>query len=514
MAATDQVVCSDVKFGQLDANGQIRSRTISLQVPPLYEEFLAVIQQHLPNGQKIRETTRTTREIVADVRLSDGRVVHHDNHSIFRAEIQKNTSSGGRIPFSFKVALEFEENVDPPAPLKFAITCAGISACAPSWDQRHRAKAPLQLNVCCEMVASYCSPAAEELLRDENLGAGPLALELVQTAVAIEVSTRNNALANGFDAWLEPAEVTDEKAFQSLHAWMNATERLRAEHFLMFSGSFKGTNLQMFFVPFTALETGSSKLRLGVFMKPAVEVVEGRTFWTKYTTGAREAAAALQHMTDKAKTLIKNGKLPVAFDLDGVLISSDRDDTNTFRARPKAKQELNKLKEAGCLLGICSSACQGHVDKQRADHFHGVFDDARCVGIDVLVSDDRKKTFETVFPEYGDLCIGVDDRAVTSDTDWDKAQVDRVITIGNYHFRTCPPEAAFFEFETVAQLILTIKGEFLKQFDPCGGCWVADPASPKHFRPLKVVWAPPMLPHFLGGHLLTPHQKMHQLHGV
>ena len=159
-------------------------------------------------GCQICETARTTREIVANVRLSDMRVVHHDNHSIFRGEIQKNASSGGRIPFSYKVALEFTENVgqcphsmplqsavrsrrkmemsalcdlclpredyfqvtpepaaDPPAPFKFAMTCAGISACAPSWDQRQRPKDPLQLNGCCEMVASYCSPAAEELLR-------------------------------------------------------------------------------------------------------------------------------------------------------------------------------------------------------------------------------------------------------------------------------------------------------------------------------------------------------------
>ena len=62
---------------------------------------------------------------------------------------------------------------------------------------------------------------------------------------------------------------------------------------------------------------------------------------------------------------IKNEKLPVAFDLDGVLIS-DRDlSTGKFRARPKIKQELSKLKAAGCLLGICSSASQQHVDEVR-----------------------------------------------------------------------------------------------------------------------------------------------------
>ena len=44
--------------------------------------------------------------------------------------------------------------------------------------------------------------------RKEDLGAGALALELVQTAVAIEVSTRNNAFETGFDAWLEPAQVS------------------------------------------------------------------------------------------------------------------------------------------------------------------------------------------------------------------------------------------------------------------------------------------------------------------
>ena len=43
--------------------------------------------------------------------------------------------------------------------------------------------------------------------RKEKLGAEPLAMELVQTAVAIEVSTRNNAFNTGFDAWLEPAQV-------------------------------------------------------------------------------------------------------------------------------------------------------------------------------------------------------------------------------------------------------------------------------------------------------------------
>ena len=60
---------------------------------------------------------------------------------------------------------------------------------------------------------------------------------------------------------------------------------------------------------------------------------------------------------------IKNGKLPVAFDLDGVLISDRDQSTGKFRARPTMKGELLKLKKAGCLLGICSSACQQHVDE-------------------------------------------------------------------------------------------------------------------------------------------------------
>ena len=100
--------------------------------------------------------------------------------------------------------------------------------------------------------------------------------------------------------------MTDEnKAFQDLHAWMDATERLRAEHYLVFAGSFVGKNLRLFFVPFTALEDGSSKLRFGVFIKPVVEVVAVEHFWTKYAKGAKEAAVALQNMTDKAKTLVR-----------------------------------------------------------------------------------------------------------------------------------------------------------------------------------------------------------------
>ena len=97
----------------------------------------------------------------------------------------------------------------------------------------------------------------------------------------------------------------ESKAFQDLHAWMNAKERLRAEHYLVFAGSFVGKNLRIFFVPFTALEDGSSKLRFGVFIRPVVEVVAVDNFWTKYAKGAIEAAAALQNMTDKAKTLVR-----------------------------------------------------------------------------------------------------------------------------------------------------------------------------------------------------------------
>ena len=91
-------------------------------------------------------------------------------------------------------------------------------------------------------------------------------------------------------------------------------------------------------------------------------------------------------------------------------------------------------------------------------------------------------------------------RQLTSDTDWDKNQVDRVIGIGCYRLNCpkCPEEAAAYEIEMVAKLILTIKSEFVKQFDPRAGCWVADTASPKQFRPLKAVWAPLMLPEGVG----------------
>lgn len=42
---------------------------------------------------------------MADLHLSDGRVVDHKNHSIFREEILGKIRGGEPVPFTYKVAL-------------------------------------------------------------------------------------------------------------------------------------------------------------------------------------------------------------------------------------------------------------------------------------------------------------------------------------------------------------------------------------------------------------------------
>lgn len=96
MSAPDEVR-SNVEFGLLDGDRQIDSRTISLQVSPLYAEFLVLLLQHLPVGQKVRRIGWRERCDSRVARLSRGPDFAHGHELRGNTEQFLVGSSGSKL---------------------------------------------------------------------------------------------------------------------------------------------------------------------------------------------------------------------------------------------------------------------------------------------------------------------------------------------------------------------------------------------------------------------------------
>ena len=135
---------------------------------------------------------------------------------------------------------------------------------------------------------------------------------------------------------------------------------------------------------------------------------------------------------------------------------------------------------------LTTSLCLACV--QQVKMFPGIFE-APCRGLHSMEGGRASwavKSFDVVFPECAELCVGLDDRAQTCDSDWDAASLRRVLSIPVYQDTSPAGESRAREhFTDSRRQIQFIQQDFLRQFDPT--FWAAGLHKTMRFRTLDEV---------------------------